>query len=734
MLFQQSIKENNMDKLKIELENCYGIKKMNYEFDFSKKSTYAIYAPNGVMKTSFAKTFLDLIENKQSADAIFPDRITKRNITNAAGTNINGENVFVVLPYKQDFKSEKISTLLVNKILKEKYEKIHANIDEKKEILLNELRNNSGIKKGVEEIISQDFIHTTKDFFKAIQRIKSEVTDKDEPLYSDIQYNKIFNDKTITFLETKDFKNSLADYIAKYNELIESSTYFKKGIFNHNNATTIAKNLKDNGFFKAKHTVSLNSGGEQKIISTEAELEKIIQEEKDIILKNPDLLSKFDEIDKKITANQDLKAFRDYIEINTIILPELVNINSFKQKLWISYFKVHKELYGLLEKEFADGQNEIEKIVEQAKEEKTQWLSVLEEFNKRFFVPFKLTVDNQEDVILKSELPRIKFIFDDGKGTANVEEGDLFKVLSNGELRALYLLNIIFEVEARKSASQPTVFVVDDIADSFDYKNKYAIIEYLKDISKESIFKQIILTHNFDFYRTVCSRLEMSRQNKLNTVRGVNGVFLNEEKYQKNPFSHWKENFHLTGNEAMLIASLPFVRNLAEYTGDNVNFDKLTTLLHIKEDTKNVTTTNLQTIFVNVLKDKTSLTLPNPTKNVLNLIYEVADSIFASTSESIDLENKIVLAIAIRLKAEEYMIRKINDDTFWKAIKEFQTAVLIDKYKTIFPSEAETIALLEQVNLMTPENIHINSFMYEPILDMSNEHLKSLYNAIKTLI
>ena len=31
------------------------------------------------------------------------------------------------------------------------------------------------------------------------------------------------------------------------------------------------------------------------------------------------------------------------------------------------------------------------------------------------------------------------------------------------------------------------LIIFDDIADSFDYKNKYAIIEYLKDIKDESI-------------------------------------------------------------------------------------------------------------------------------------------------------------------------------------------------------------------------------------------------------
>ncbi|MDB1933006.1 hypothetical protein PMY12_15270 [Clostridium tertium] len=44
------------------------------------------------------------------------------------------------------------------------------------------------------------------------------------------------------------------------------------------------------------------------------------------------------------------------------------------------------------------------------------------------------------------------------------------------------------------------------------------------------------------------------------------------------------------------------------------------------------------------------------------------------------------------------------------------------------------MALLEQVNIMTPENIHINSFMFEPILDLSDNHLKKLYCKLKELL
>ena len=131
--------------------------------------------------------------------------------------------------------------------------------------------------------------------------------------------------------------------------------------------------------------------------------------------------------------------------------------------------------------------------------------------------------------------------------------------------------------------------------------------------------------------------------------------------------------------------------------------------------------------------DKGSLTLKDHSKIVIDLIFETANRILTQTTEEIDLENKIVLAMAIRLKAEKFMISMIADDSFWKGITKHQTFVLFERYKQTFPNEIEVIKLLEDVNLMTPENIHVNSFMYEPILDMSNEHLKMLYSEILKL-
>ena len=91
------------------------------------------------------------------------------------------------------------------------------------------------------------------------------------------------------------------------------------------------------------------------------------------------------------------------------------------------------------------------------------------------------------------------------------------------------------------------------------------------------------------------------------------------------------------------------------------------------------------------------------------------------------------MSIAIRLKAENFMISKINDEPFWHGITSNQTIHLIKRYKRDFPTEKGHLQLFDQVNLMTPENIHLNSFMYEPILDLSSQHLKRLFDKVAAL-
>ena len=269
-----------------------------------------------------------------------------------------------------------------------------------------------------------------------------------------------------------------------------------------------------------------------------------------------------------------------------------------------------------------------------------------------------------------------------------------------------------------------------DIADSFDYKNKYAIIEYLKDISKNDLFRSIILTHNFDFYRTVKSRLNVYGNQKRISTRNSQGITLIEDNFTDNPFAKWRNELNEEGNT---IASIPFVRNLAEFSGNKEIYDNLTNLLHIKTDTKEIKMSELQEDFKEVLDSSIDVNLPQLDNNVIDVIYSTADEISENDDDNVQLKDKVILSIAIRLLAEEFMIEAIEEDDWVMSLGKYQTGKLFGKFKSKFPEQISRIELLERVQLMTPENIHINSFMFEPILDMSMAHLKKLYFDIKAI-
>lgn len=718
-----------MNEVEIQFKNCYGIKQLDYTFDFSEKNGYLIYAPNGTMKTSFARSFQDISNGLIPKDKIYLDRISSCEIK-ADAEIINKDNILVVESYNENLSTEKVSTLMVNNKLKKEYDDIHIELNAQIEALLKKLIPVSGIKKidEVEKLIKEIF-ENNSNIFNVIQEIiDTKKLDTITPVEG-LKYSDMFNSKTEAVLENIDVQKAIIEYMAKYDELISQSNIYSKGIFNHNNAENIEKNLKENKFFKASHTLVMNGQN----INSDSQLVSILKEEKEKVLTDPKLMAKFDGLDKLLTKNNEVRILRQILEQNNEIIPELVDLHAFKQKLWLSYLKQQQEDVEHLAQLYSVNKLRLKEIIDKAKAQQTDWYRVVEIFNYRFNVPFSISIDNQEEVILKESTAVLSFEYREGGEVKKVDRSQLLNVLSNGEKRALYILNVIFEIEARLKEDAETLLIIDDIADSFDYKNKYAIIEYLNDILEGNKFKMIILTHNFDFYRTVGSRLDIPRAHCLMTIKSERDIELQQGGYLKDVFNVWKKR--LDKDNKLLIASIPFVRNMVEYIEEenSPNYLKLTGILHVKGSSIDITVKKLEEIYNEVWKVPKNFKAENKERTVLEIIDEEAEKICKMTIRQMNLENKIVLSIAIRIEAERFMLSKINDISVIGKITSNQTGELFRIYKQRFAEEKDIIRIISQVNLMTPENIHMNSFMYEPLLDMDEVHLISLYEKLKAL-
>lgn len=721
-----------MKTLKVRLENCYGIAKFDEEFNFEKSYATLIYAPNGVMKTSFAKTFSAISKGKQPEEKMF-NKTSSFDIK-ADGVEILQDDILVINPFDKNFESVNISTLLVNSDKKLQYDGIFKAILDAKKKLVIELNKISKIpKEGIESQLAKDL--DCGDIFSAIKTLQQ--LDQGNEAYSTLQYQTIFDPKVVELLGDEAVRNNIAEYAEKYNSLFEESTVFKRGIFNPAKASSVATELKKQKFFEAKHKVILD--GNVDPIDEHKVLEQSFEAAKEKILGNGSL----QEISKKIIGGvASIKAFQDVLESCPEIASDLADGDKLRKIVWCSYYETNKALFDDLLAIYEKNKKQLIDIENAANLESTLWHKAHRIFKERFQVPFSMEIENHTNAILGTTKPVVVFTFISEDGTPlkfNRGELDSLDFLSMGERRAMYLLYVIFELLAKQESQKQAIIIIDDIADSFDYKNKYAIIEYLKELAHENLFRLIVLTHNFDFYRTFqCRVLDIAQWDNSFVAQKVQGgvkLLRGKDKGVSNPFDYWRKNYHKDG--AMLISMIPFVRNLIEYRDGNKcdGYKRLTSMLHIKDDTLTFKLSDLDSLIKGVVKGETLDGTFDPNLCVLDHIFNTADELCNIADEDeICLENKIALSIAARLKAEKYMWSVVKDKS---TISGSQTGRLYDRWISENDSnDMNFVALrgtLSQVILMTPENIHLNSFMYEPLMDMSNHHLVKLYQELKPL-
>lgn len=729
-----------MEKVDVKLVNCYGIKKLEYCFDFSKKHHYLLYASNGMMKTSFTKTFRALSNGKKPSDEVFQRKTTCSVLSD--GHDISRDEIFVISSYEDEYISPNSAKLMVRKELRAKYDEAITNVDVAKTTFFNAVKELL-VQEDDTIILLSDFLECTPiDIIENLNKLINENFLDSESFsldFSQFKYGDIFSADVQKFVSDTKNLDLIKEYEARYNELLEKSPIYKRGVFSHNNADIVSENLATNGFFNAEHKIVLH--GIEKEISSAQDFTSTINTEKEKIFSDENLRKKFDKINTALGKKALIK-FRSAIERNEAIIPQLSDFSQFKRKVWCYILNQVKEPLSNMLTEYQLCQKTIEEIKTQAKIERTQWDNVLEVFKARFSAPFTIDVPNKDDVAFADRMPEFIFKYIDPETNEETEipRKNLEKILSQGEKRALFLLNIINDLEALKLTNKNCLIIADDIAESFDYKNKYAIIEYLQEMMQSANFRFIVLTHNFDFYRTVANRSMGLIEPKM-VQRIQNGIEIVNPKYVfKNPFSTMKVGM-LRNNDNDIITAIPFVRNLIEYTrgDDNDDYKLLTSLLHLKSNTKDITLKQLEDTFNSEIKGETSLTFSSGRENdkVHHLILKLAKDVSQNNRESIDLTGKIIISMAIRLLAEEYMIKTLTDD-YKKPVPIItggnQTPKLLESFRSAFPDKEQQLKTLNRVLLMSSENIHINSFMFEPLIDMSIKSLIDLYGEISILM
>lgn len=384
---------------------------------------------------------------------------------------------------------------------------------------------------------------------------------------------------------------------------------------------------------------------------------------------------------------------------------------------------------------------------------RNKFKNIIKSFQKHFHFPFSISSEHID-------------CFTRGKGGKQIYPHDkIFSLLSKGEQSTFCFLKAYSQMlmsegngkdgKTGKKEKEETLILLDDIADMFDSRHRLSMLSYLQDeIRKGSHRYWIIFSHNYDFFNTLSSRLGLHRNNRLSAVDEEDGS-IKLVPDTGNPFKYWctKAGHKATDNEKekpeyigdqCFLCLIPMIRQLISWTK---NTDKdpekkdntlLTKLLHYFKDTEKITCEKVIEVFekyntkqVGNSKKVEEEAYPdlNRSQKVWDLLMNTCEKVVGNKKKrALTLEDKMVLAMASRLKAEQFMINKGE----CQATGTNQTRELVEQYAEKHPRSGNVQILYAVVTLL-PDFIHCNAFSYEPLMDLDGSELLDLYKKVDEL-
>ena len=719
-----------------KFENIFGIKRWQNLSGKSFNTLNVFYAPNGTAKTSFADG-LEAIANGQSPQGVFPgDKMPNFEIEIDGKTaTIASPNQFCILSFKGGQMYPLTDEVSGQYLLPPKSQ---SKIDKYRDIIQNSI-------DFIRQLTAKYFPKARTDKFAEFINVIYGSSAKN-PLVEFMEKEVFLNRKfpfSLTPKEVETICSSSTMEIAahqiepslfkKYHKALRkvSRDSFLDKDFDIEHFERFLGDINKKGYFSDKRKLKLG-----KYVVDEEKAQGLLQKKKQKIFSNPQIISLSDEIlaafSKK--ANSDVRAV-------FISHPELISLLNKPKDLMV------RSLLTLLEDTDINLLVEKQDLVRSSLKSLSYLLNdkniSLDEANKvweRFKMWFHtnsydISITKRFDSLIGYDIPLIQKVYPN----TNVEIPQMNNRLSEGEKKTFFLINLILQIETKRKRKEPFVLIFDDVVDSFDYKNKYAFLQYLSEMAnninnKEQIF---ILTHSFDFYCGVLNSLRsVPHSERFTFSNDVSSFFLVNKEGVVDVLSadalvrlttpqglnEWKDS----KNGYDVFAYLCFFRGLCEmkgdelepfnpyfhYIGNNTEMKKLNQLLLLKQ---------------NLYADNALY---------LDCLLQECDSIVAQDMSEVDLSKKICLALGIRILREKYLILYADEHGIKYSQGPNRMNIINKLEKRVFKDfgqDSDECRKLLAAKIVSNPNVHVNGLVFEPIVDIGVDSLLSSYRDMKAL-
>ena len=457
-----------MKSIQIEIKNSYGIVDFKHKFEYKDDTRegccnfYGLYAQNGTMKSSFAKTLLNHSKGLVISDEIY-------NIPGSCTVSgIEPENILSYPSYDgRVWLSDSATHLVANQEAKDVYAKASKDVVEAFDKLKSKISAVTKTKDDDSEVVIEDYYRrfvskeqadsVTLPAVIALLRANLPEIKQGKIQFCDISLN-VFNSSNFKkFITNKKYRGFFGSLVKAYDEMCASPTYFREG-FDSSSAHTLIKALDKSNYFSAKHEVVLRDNEDRatKNINSKEELENYLKTDFDrIIERYPNLKPALNQLiaDFSVGTNGETRRIIEDKSRRDILL-FMGDEGLFYKNMWFGYLSgCIEEIENLLEVH-DESKTKIEEALKEADNADTEWQDVIDIFNDRFSsLPYRIDIANKKDTIVEDLVPPIfEFKFRNprnpsmpyGERPDNLGQlSVLGRVLSNGERKSLYLLNII---------------------------------------------------------------------------------------------------------------------------------------------------------------------------------------------------------------------------------------------------------------------------------------------------
>lgn len=716
----------------LKVKNAFGIKELR-NASYIKGNTL-LYAPNGVMKTSFAD-FLNCVKNNSSITDAFEEYSSPTEFEirqfDKTYTESNNDGTFQIVVFSSKIAKDNVFTdpLIANLAMSAE---LRRSYDE-------HIKNFKEIKHRIDSIVStiiKGSKKTVPDSWKDVANIFGaeeetealtlllDFDETNEKLFLKAPYSKVCDNKIVDIFADVDFGAKLETYKTIVEKKMEDKV-FNNG-FTYFELEAIFNSVSKTHYFLAKHFLTIGDN----VIDSEEKMGEFLSEQKNKIFSSQEVEQSFLDVKASLNKNTVTRGFADFLTDNREILDYSDDYNRARKVFCRTKIANETDVIKVLLDEYNECYRKLISLIEKARNEESAWKKSKDLFNSRFGLN---RVDLDIRTVIENDLPVPQVVMIDKQSKKQLNT--LMKNrLSSGEYRALLILNLLFEIESKRNMwPDGFTLVLDDIADSFDYKNKYAICRYIEELFKEKNIQVIVMTHNYDFYRCCSFFLSKIPHKSLTASRLRFGAIelknaghteLQDLSFVKSWSGELKsEPDSEANNVTTLLAYFPVLRNIIEMNkddDDDPDYVLITQYLHYSSSyTKNLN--DLRPLFA---KHSLKISELYYSMNFKDILYTVFETNSKKKIDVFDIRTKMALASVLRILFEKFVYNKSG-----KTIDDFKEKnnvvcqKLYDKLvadKLLSDKDKE---YCEFAKIVANPYIHVNAFMYEQLIDNSGDKI-----------